>query len=82
MRLIKCFIQGFGGLKEVEYSFSPGLNCFVGDNGSGKTTLAAFIRAMLYGIGDTRKQSLDENQRKKHPFRRFFDKIANITKDV
>ncbi len=66
MKLVKCFVQGFGVLKEVEFSFSSGLNCFVGENGSGKTTLAAFIRAMLYGIGDTRKQSLDENQRKKY----------------
>jgi len=66
MRLVRCYIQGFGVLHEVEYDFSAGLSCFVSDNGSGKTTLAAFIRAMLYGIGDTRKQSLDENPRKKY----------------
>lgn len=66
MRLIKCYILGFGILKNREYYFNEGLTTFVEDNGKGKTTLTAFIRAMLYGLSDTRKQSLDENPRKKY----------------
>ena len=66
MKLIKCYIENFGILTEKEISFSKGLNCAVSENGTGKTTLTAFIEAMLYGIGDTRKQSLEENPRKKY----------------
>lgn len=66
MRLVKCYIENFGLLHAESLSFDKGLNCCCTDNGTGKTTLAAFIEAMLYGIGDTRKQSLDENPRKKY----------------
>ena len=64
MRLIKCYVSGFGILQDVEYIFERGLNSFVLDNGKGKTTLTAFIRAMLFGLCDSRKQSLEENPRK------------------
>lgn len=66
MRLIKCYIENFGLLRTTEFNFSKGLNCCISDNGTGKTTLTAFIEAMLYGIGDSRRQSLDENPRKKY----------------
>ena len=66
MRLIKCYIENFGLLHATEFNFSKGLNCCISDNGTGKTTLTAFIEAMLYGIGDTRRQSIDENPRKKY----------------
>ena len=66
MRLIKCYIENFGILHTQDISFSKGLNCCISENGTGKTTLTAFIEAMLYGIGDSRKQSLDENPRKKY----------------
>ena len=64
MRIIECYIESFGKISAQKYEFSKGLNCIKEDNGSGKTTLAAFIKAMLYGIGDTKKQNLDENDRK------------------
>ena len=66
MRIIKCYIENFGLFHTTEFEFSKGLNCCVSENGTGKTTLTAFIEAMLYGIGDTRKQSLDDNPRKKY----------------
>ncbi len=66
MRLIKCYINNFGLLHECEFNFSKGLNCCLSDNGTGKSTLSAFIEAMLYGIGDSRKTMLDENPRKKY----------------
>ena len=61
MRLIKCYIENFGLLHTTEFNFNKGLNCCISENGTGKTTLTAFIEAMLYGIGEGRKQSLDEN---------------------
>ena len=66
MRIIKCYVENFGLLHAQEYSFNKGINCCISDNGTGKTTLAAFIEAMLYGIGDTRRTLLDENPRKKY----------------
>ena len=66
MRLIKCYIENFGLLHSCEFSFARGINCCHSENSTGKTTLTAFIEAMLYGIGDTRKQLLDENPRKKY----------------
>ena len=66
MKLIKCYIENFGLLRTTEFSFSKGLNCCISENGTGKTTLTAFIEAMLYGIGDSRRQSLDENPRRKY----------------
>lgn len=64
MKLIECYIEGFGKIVGQRYSFRDGLNCFREDNGSGKTTLASFIKVMFYGMNDTKKANLDENERK------------------
>ena len=64
MKLIECYIENFGKLSGRKISFRDGINCFLEENGSGKTTLAAFIKVMLYGMSDTKKTSLDENDRK------------------
>ena len=66
MRIIKCYVENFGLLHAQEYSFNKSINCCISDNGTGKTTLAAFIEAMLYGIGDSRRALIDENPRKKY----------------
>lgn len=64
MRLIECYIENFGKISARKISFDKGLNCIKDDNGSGKTTLATFIKVMLYGMSDTKKTSLEENDRK------------------
>ena len=64
MRIIECYIENFGKLCKQKFDFDKGLNCINGENGMGKTTLAAFIKAMLYGFNDTKKASLEENDRK------------------
>ena len=66
MRITECYIEAFGALKKKRFLFNDGLNVICEDNGSGKTTLAAFIRAMLYGIGDTKRSSVLENERKRY----------------
>lgn len=66
MRIIECNIDKFGVICNKKFTFSPNLNCIINENGTGKTTLCAFIKAMLYGIGDTKKTSLDENDRKRY----------------
>ncbi len=64
MRLIECYIESFGKISKQRHSFVGGVNCIRDDNGSGKSTLAAFIKAMLYGMSESRKTNLDENERK------------------
>lgn len=66
MRLIKCYIENFGMLSAYSCEFSRGLNCIFAKNSTGKTTLSAFIKAMLFGLSDTRKSDLNENDRKKY----------------
>ena len=66
MRLIECYIENFGKYSAYTHKFKNGLNVIHSDNGSGKTTLSVFIKAMFYGLTAERKQSLDENDRKKY----------------
>ena len=63
MRLISCYIDGFGKLNNMEVQFEDGINTFVQDNGWGKSTLAAFIRVMLYGFDGETKRNDIENER-------------------
>ncbi len=64
MKLIECYVENFGKISKARFNFNSGLNCIKGDNGWGKTTLAAFIKVMLYGMSDTKRLSLEENDRK------------------
>ena len=66
MRIIECYIENFGTICKQKFTFNDNFNCFIADNGTGKTTLSVFIKAMLYGIGDGRKQDLTENERKRY----------------
>ena len=50
MKLISCYIAGFGRIEDYKYEFSDGLNAFLEENGWGKSTFCAFIKAMFYGL--------------------------------
>lgn len=64
MKLIECYVENFGSLKNFSYSFSEGLNVIREDNGFGKTTLSVFIKSMLFGLDDTKRPKIEENDRK------------------
>ncbi|MBQ5362879.1 MAG: AAA family ATPase [Clostridia bacterium] len=66
MRLTKLYIAGFGNLQDFTYEFSDGINVVNAPNGWGKSTFAAFLRAMFYGLGDSRARSVAENVRKRY----------------
>ena len=66
MIIKEIYIGGFGCLTDFRKSFSPSLNTVVEENGFGKSTMMAFMRAMLFGIDDTRSTRLDENPRRKY----------------
>ena len=50
MKLVSCYISGFGQIKEYAYDFSEGLDAICQENGWGKTTFSVFIKAMFYGM--------------------------------
>lgn len=64
MRLIEAYVENFGKISNKKFIFADGFNCIKEDNGEGKTTLSVFIKCMLYGMSDTKKPSLEENDRK------------------
>ena len=66
MKLIKCHIENFGTLHLADIDFNNGLTVIKEDNGFGKSTLAMFIKSMFYGLPQTTKRSIDENDRKKY----------------
>ena len=57
MKIRSLYIDGFGKFHDWKPStgFGEGLTAIVGPNEAGKTTLLAFIRRMLYGFPDGRK---------------------------
>lgn len=65
MKLIRCYIENFGGLSHYRLDFQQGITVVQEENGFGKTTLAEFIRAMFYGFPRSGK-TMDKNPRKKY----------------
>ncbi len=50
MKLLSCFIYGFGKLRNFRVDFNGDLTSICSQNGSGKTTLAVFLKTMFYGM--------------------------------
>ncbi len=65
MKLVRCYIENFGGLQQYTVDFSDGLTVIHQPNGFGKTTLAEFIRAMFYGFPRGNKD-VSKNLRQKY----------------
>lgn len=59
MKLISCYIEGYGALEKKEIIFEEGITAFCQENGTGKTTLASFIKAMFYGLKVYKSNSKD-----------------------
>ncbi len=65
MRLIRCHIENFGRLHDLDVEFDPEFHLISEQNGWGKSTLAAFVRVMFFGFeGENRRSGL-ENERKR-----------------
>ena len=62
MKILSCYITGFGKFTNQSFTFSD-LTVIKEDNGWGKTTLAAFIRCMLFGMAAGRGKAVEENDR-------------------
>ena len=59
MRLISCYIEGYGAIEKKDIVFDEGITAFCQENGAGKTTLASFIKAMFYGLDGYKRKSKD-----------------------
>lgn len=66
MKLIRCHVENFGILSDIDYEFNSGLNIIFENNGFGKTTFAAFIKAMLFGFPKSGARNITENERKRY----------------
>ncbi len=65
MKILSCYITGFGKFSNQNFAFSD-LTVIKEDNGWGKTTLAAFIRCMLFGMEAGRGKAVENNDRARY----------------
>ena len=69
MRLLSCYIENFGNIKQRDYDFADGMTAFCEQNGYGKTTLASFLKAMFYGMKPTTARDKEVGERERfYPF--------------
>lgn len=66
MKLLRCHIENYGKLQQFDYNFTDSLNIILQENGWGKTTFASFIKSMLFGLPQTTKRNIDDNERVKY----------------
>ena len=66
MRILSCYIAGFGKFIDQAFDFSAGITTIKQDNGWGKTTLADFLRCMFYGHEAGRSKAVENNERAKY----------------
>lgn len=62
MKLVSCYITGFGQMKDFSYDFNGGLDTICQENGWGKTTFSVFLKAMFYGMEYSRSRDLTERK--------------------
>ncbi|MBP7059942.1 MAG: AAA family ATPase [Lachnospiraceae bacterium] len=64
MRISKCYIAGFGRIKDFKYEFKDGFNIILEENGWGKTTFSIFLKSMFYGLeySPNRRKALTERR--------------------
>lgn len=66
MKLISCYIEGFGKLQDFKVDFQDDVTVFMEDNAWGKSTLATFIKVMFYGFSGEGKKALADREREKY----------------
>ena len=66
MRILSCYIAGFGRFTDKAFDFSENPVVIKEENGWGKTTLADFIRCMFYGHDAGRNKAVENNERAKY----------------
>lgn len=68
MRLLSCYISGFGQIKEFSYDFKQDFDAVCQENGWGKTTFSVFLKAMFYGMEYSQKTKILPERRHYMPW--------------
>ena len=63
IKLQEIYISSFGKLNDYRLKLKDGLNTVCQENGFGKSTIASFVKAVFFGIGNSTKKSISENER-------------------
>jgi DNA repair exonuclease SbcCD ATPase subunit len=63
LQLLKCHIENFGKIEDLDLEFKDGINIINQPNAWGKSTLAAFIKAMFYGFETRREPGAPDRER-------------------
>ncbi len=63
MKLVSCYIENYGKIKQKEYRFDGKVSVFLEENGAGKSTLASFIKSMFYGLESYRSNTKEFSER-------------------
>ncbi|MDD6308953.1 MAG: AAA family ATPase [Clostridia bacterium] len=62
MKINALHIISYGKLKNLRIDITEGINCIYGENEAGKSTILAFIKAMLFGFGQSRGAESDRKR--------------------
>ena len=68
MKIKSLYISSFGKIKNYSLSLDDGINTILENNGWGKSTLSTFIKAMFYGLNDTKRNIIDNERTKFRPW--------------
>lgn len=66
MNIKRVNIKRFGGISNFSLELKPGLNIIEGPNESGKSTTMAFIKSMLFGLGNKKGKDIRNNDRMRY----------------
>ncbi len=66
MRIKNLKIDSFGKLENIGITPDDKITVISGKNEAGKSTISSFVKYMLYGFDNSKKQNLSENQKKKY----------------
>ena len=69
MKLVSCYIAGFGKWRNQSFDLGKDVVEIKAENGFGKTTLLNFLECMLFGMDAGRGKAVEDNLRGKYlPF--------------
>ncbi len=65
MKIKNLKIGSFGKLRDVNIALDDRITVVTGKNEAGKSSIASFVKYMLYGFANSRKDELSENEKKR-----------------
>lgn len=66
MKILSCYIAGFGKFVNQAFDFTQNPVVVLAENGWGKTTLSVFLESMFFGLDAGRGKAVQDNPRLKY----------------